>query len=140
MTATPAADASAHATFGRQVIHDVHAASAEAGAPAIVAEYREAWHHAHWPVIGVTAIAIILGIGGSWWVFMKNRGRDFVGPVAAFRALRTAMVNLWWVDAFFMKRLVPFVMKLVHASFAIDKWVIDGIVTEPVCIPRVAAE
>jgi NADH-quinone oxidoreductase subunit L len=126
MTSTPAVPESAHAIFERQVVHDVEAA--EAGASGIAREYREAWHHAHVPVLLVSAIAIVAGIGGAWWVFMKNRGRDYVGPVAAFRALRTALVNLWFVDAFFVKGVVPFVMKLVRASMAFDKWVIDMIV------------
>jgi NADH-quinone oxidoreductase subunit L len=127
MTTTPAVGADTHAIFQRQVIHDVHAASG-AAAPAVVAEYREAWHHAHMPVIAVSAIAILLGIGGSWFFFMKNRGRDFVSPIAPLRSLRTALVNLWYVDAFFVRGVAPFVMKIVRASFAFDKWVIDGLV------------
>jgi hypothetical protein len=77
------------------------------------------------PVLGVSALALLLGIGGSYWVFMKNRGRDFVGKTGPLAGLRTALENLWYVDAFFMKGVAPFVMKLVRASFAFDKWVID---------------
>jgi NADH-quinone oxidoreductase subunit L len=128
MTTTPAVPATTHAVFERQVVHDPHAAAVEAGAPAIVGEYREAWHHAHVPVLLVSAIAIVLGIGGSWWVFMRNRGKDYVSGVPPLRALRTALVNLWYVDAFFMRGVVPFAMKLVRAAFAFDKWVIDMLV------------
>jgi NADH-quinone oxidoreductase subunit L len=139
MTTTPAVDAGTQALFGRQVLHDVHAASAEPGAPAIVTEYRDAWHHAHGPVLGVSALALLLGIGGSWWVFMKNRGRDFVGPVALLRGLKTALVNLWWVDAFFVRGVAPFVMRIVRASFAFDKWVVDGLVNAAAWVTALVA-
>jgi NADH-quinone oxidoreductase subunit L len=128
MTTTPAVGTGTHGVFANQVIHDVHAATVPSGAPPVVREYHEAWHHAHLPVLAVSAIAVIGGIGASWWVFMKNRGKDYVGPVAAFRALRTALVNLWFVDAFFVRGVAPFVMKIVRASFGFDKWVIDALV------------
>ena len=59
---------------------------------------------------------------------MKNRGKDYVTPVAPLRAIRTCLVNLWYVDAFFIRGVVPFVMKIVRASFGFDKWVIDFLV------------
>jgi NADH-quinone oxidoreductase subunit L len=128
MTKSPVVPAEARAVFERQVVHDAHAPAVEAGAPPIVNEYHEAWHHAHWPVFAVSVIAWVVGIGGSWWVFMKNRGKDYVSGVPLLRGLRTALVNLWYVDAFFVKGVAPFVMKIVRASFAFDKWVIDGLV------------
>jgi NADH-quinone oxidoreductase subunit L len=128
MTKTPAVGESTHRIFETQVIHDVHAVAAPAGASEVVREYHEAWHHAHVPVLAVSAIAIIFGIGGSWFFFMKKRGKDYVTPVAPLRAIRTALVNLWYVDAFFVRGVAPFVMKIVRASFAFDKWVIDALV------------
>jgi NADH-quinone oxidoreductase subunit L len=127
MVKTPAVDEASRKVFETQVIHEPHAA-VEAGAPAIVSEYREAWHHAHMPVLIVSGIAIFFGIGGSWWFFMKNRGKDYVTPYAPLRSIRTALVNLWYVDAFFVRGVAPFVMKIVRASFAFDKWVIDALV------------
>lgn len=127
MVTTPAAP-DAQRVFASQVIHDVHAAAPAPGEPAVVREYRDAWHHAHVPVLIVSAVALFGGIGASYWFFMKKRGRDYVGGNAPLRSLRTAMANLWYVDAFFMKGVVPFVMKIVYASFAFDKWVIDWFV------------
>jgi NADH-quinone oxidoreductase subunit L len=127
MVKTPAVDEAARRVFLAQVVHDPHA-SVGAGAPAIVNEYREAWHHAHVPVLLVSGIAILFGIGGSWWFFMKNRGKDYVSPIAPLRSIRTALVNLWYVDAFFVRGVAPFVMRIVRASFAFDKWVIDALV------------
>jgi hypothetical protein len=128
MAKTPAVGEATHKIFEGQVIHEPDVQAVEAGSPEIVREYHEAWHHAHVPVLLVSAIAIVFGIGGSWWFFMKNRGKDYVSPVAPLRAIRTALVNLWYVDAFFVRGVAPFVMKIVKASFAFDKWVIDALV------------
>ena len=60
----------------------------------------------------------------------EESGKDYVTPVAPLRAIRTFLVNLWYVDAFFIRGVVPFVMKIVRAAFGFDKWVIDFLVNQ----------
>ena len=45
------------------------------------------------PVLLVSLLALVFGIGGSWFVFMKNRGKDYVTPFAPLQAIRTALLT-----------------------------------------------
>lgn len=127
MTESSAATAHSRHTFEKMVVHAPEEAL-PANAPAIVAEYHEAWHHAHGTVFKFSLCAVSFGILAAAWFFIKKRGVDYVSGVAPLRGLRTTLSNLWYVDAFFMKGFVPLEMKFNNLCAWFDRTVVDGIV------------
>ncbi len=134
MTESVIATEETKSVFEKQFIHEVEGGAAPASE--IGREYKEAWHHAHIPVLAVSACALLFGIGGSYFFFMVKRGRDYVSPSAILRSFRTTLENLWYVDAFFIKGVVPVVGLVMGVAAAFDKFVIDGIVNLCATITR----
>ena len=127
MTQSSAATDATKAVFSKMVVHKPEE-PLPAGAPEIAARYHEAWEHAHHTVFKFSLFAVAFGISAAAWFFIKKRGIDYVSGVAPLRGLRTAMSNLWYVDAFFIKGFVPLEKKFNDLCAWFDRTFVDGIV------------
>ncbi len=95
---------------------------------AVVEHFAEAHHAAHVPTMAVSIAVAGLGILFSWWVFSKNVGRDFVGRAGFLAAWRRVLLNLYYVDWFYLNGPVRLVRILMGAMRAFDRHVIDAFV------------
>ena len=127
MTESSAATEQTRQLFEPMVVHQPGEPLA-ANASEIVAEYHEAWSHAHHTVFLFSLCAVAFGITAAAWFFIRKRGVDYVTGVAPLRGLRTVLSNLWYVDAFFIKGFVPLEMKFNNLCAWFDRTVVDGIV------------
>ncbi|HYC78604.1 MAG TPA: hypothetical protein VEI02_13335 [Planctomycetota bacterium] len=129
MTGSSTATEATRRVFEGQYVHDLQAHGAvAAGAPEIAKHYGHAWHDAHGFVLVFSLIVTPSAILLAYFFFMKRRGVDYVSKNGALRGIRTALENLWYVDAAIMRGLVPASKRLFAASFAFDKAVVDGVV------------
>lgn len=105
----------------------------EAASPAVL-QMAEAVHHAHWPVLIMSLLAFVIGVGGAWFFFWgkKPRAEALLAPTAglgrALSPVRTACARLWYLDEIYLKYVVGTTlwMRTLFANF--DKYVVDGFV------------
>ena len=119
---------SSRLVISRQQTHDVLAHEEQANWNDTVKEFWHGHHRAHTPILLFSLLAAIVGIGGAWFFFIKNRAKDFVAGIRPLEAYRKVLVHLYYVDWFYCYRLVPTVKDLAAMCFLFDMRIIDGIV------------
>ncbi len=91
--------------------------------------FEHAHHAAHYPTMALSILMAAAGIFLSWLVFNGPLSKkDLVGSRGVLASYRNVLVNLYYVDVFYSKVIVGFVMALRLLLAFFDKWVIDGLV------------
>jgi len=120
--------ADAQAAFGTQQVHLVHHHDPAEGSNALGAAFHHEFHGVHYPLLIMSLIAVLIGIGASAFLFVKRRGVDFVAQIPPLAEYRRVLQNLYFVDWFYCERAVPTFKDVADGAAGFDKRVIDGTV------------
>ncbi|MAE65299.1 MAG: NADH-quinone oxidoreductase subunit L [Phycisphaeraceae bacterium] len=126
-----AATVEAKAAFATQAVHMVHhhdAVETQGSVPAVVEEFHHDFHAVHYPLLFGSLVAVVFGIFGSMYFFVKKRGTDFVAKIPPLVEYRRVLQNLYFVDWFYCNRVVPTFKDAAEATLRFDQRVVDGIV------------
>ena len=93
-----------------------------------VDEFHHNFHAVHYPLLGMSAIAVLFGIFGSYFFFVRKRGVDYVGELPPLVEYRRVLQNLYFVDWVACERVVPTAKDVADGFARFDKKVVDGIV------------
>ncbi|NRA95829.1 MAG: NADH-quinone oxidoreductase subunit L [Planctomycetes bacterium] len=127
--AVNASTAESRSVFGdQQQVHLVHHHDAAAIASPVVEEFHHNFHSVHYPLLGGSIVAVIFGIAGSFFFFVRNRNKDFLADIPPAVEYRRVLQNLYYVDWFACERVVPTTKDVADAAGRFDNRVVDGIV------------
>ncbi|MHB9022842.1 MAG: NADH-quinone oxidoreductase subunit L [Armatimonadota bacterium] len=75
---------------------------------------------------GLTVASLVLAVGGIFWGARTYLPRPQAEPLRALGGLYTGMVNLWYINAFFVWLAGRVVLALAGIAARFDKGVVDG--------------
>lgn len=83
----------------------------------------------NWVVVGISTAMAFGGVATGWVIWgLKPQAAMRAFRASWVQALRTLLLNRYYIDAFYDKVLVRGMMEFAKALWAFDKWVIDLIV------------
>jgi NADH-quinone oxidoreductase subunit L len=80
------------------------------------------------PFIGAAIVAFVAGAGGSYWVYVTQKGEPARAFVASWPGLHALVRDKWRIDELYEETVIGAVDSLAEMSRTFDKWVVDGIV------------
>lgn len=96
----------------------------------VLADVGHHFHHAHYPVLGMSILAFLGGLLGAIYCFGRKivQEKQYGLPGTPLAPLNKCLTNLWYVDALYNRVFFTLVEVLRHTCGIFDKWIIDGIV------------
>ncbi len=122
----------AEPSHGGEVAHagDDHAAGHS--------EWEEALHAAHYPALGISLLAIVLGFVLARRMYL-TKATDPAEVSAKFGPMHRIISNKYYFDEIYAVGVVGSLKKLNHALATFDKNVVDGIVNLTALLSRLVA-
>jgi NADH-quinone oxidoreductase subunit L len=105
------------------------------GQHAALANAAEVEHSPFSMVMLISALISIAGIALAWWLHLKNRAAA-ERLAENFRGLVRLMDHKFWVDEIYQNAIVEPLRKLGVFFFAIDRFIVDGLVWLVSFIPQ----
>ena len=122
-------DASVRAAWASQgQYHDLQAHHAADNAPHAVEEFHHAYHAAHYPTFFVAIGLGLLGIGLAYWIFQRNRGKQYIREGSFLARYQVVLENLYFVDRFYAAGPIRLLHWIARVFLRADKLIVDGIV------------
>ncbi len=85
-------------------------------------------HDVHVPMMGLSILAALFGIGLSYVVFIQMRHKDLVGEKGFLASYKKVLVNLYYVDWFYYKVILSGLFVVKEVCYLVDKYLVDGLV------------
>ena len=109
--------------YHHQYLHDPPAGANEA-----VGKFHRSFVGAHWPTFFFATGMGLLGLFLSWWIFSKNSSRVFVKEGGLLARYQKVLINLYYIDNFYLAAPVAFCHWLARVVRRFDQIVVDGLV------------
>jgi NADH-quinone oxidoreductase subunit L len=80
--------------------------------------------------LGLALVAVAVGAGGAYYIYVQMKGAPARSFVEAFPRLHRAVYNKWYVDEIYEETAIGAVDSLAEFGAWGDKWIVDGIIAK----------
>jgi NADH-quinone oxidoreductase subunit L len=80
--------------------------------------------------LGLALVAVALGAGGAWYVYVTMKGEPARAFTKQFPGLHRLVYDKWRIDELYEETVIGAVDSLAEFGAWADKWIVDGIIAK----------